>query len=77
MDLYICLMEAKEKALRLCQQIAMTSFDTEFNNGTTLPLELAKKIALICVDEILLTSASEYEHEDNFWRSVKEEINKL
>lgn len=68
----------KEKALSLCQDIAMTTFgDKEFNEGKTLPLHVVKKIAVLCVDEIQATSASEYEHEDNFWRSVKEEINKL
>ena len=88
MDLYICLMEAKEKALRLCQQIAMTSFDTEFNNGTTLQLELAKKIAIICVDEILsdkhgcgceqsIVIGGEYQTYIRYWTLVKEEINNL
>lgn len=46
-------MEAKEKALRLCQDIAMTTFGEDFNEGTTLPLAITKKIAVICVDEIL------------------------
>lgn len=70
-------MEAQEHALKLCQDIAMTTFGSDFNEGTTLPLHVVKKIAVICVDEILATSASEYEHEDNYWRAVKEAISSL
>lgn len=72
------MIDPKQKALSLCQVIAMTTFgDKEFNEGSTLPLHVVKKIAGICVDEILATSASEYEHEDNFWRTVKDAISSL
>lgn len=67
----------REKALKLCQDIAMTSFGSDFNEGTTLPLDITKKIAIICVDEIMHTSAVEYEYHEKFWRAVKEEISKI
>lgn len=40
-------------------------------------IERAKSCALITVEEILKTSASEYAPEEDFWKSVQEEINKL
>jgi hypothetical protein len=55
----------------------MTSFGSDFNEGTTLPLDITKKIAIICVDEIMHTSAVEYEYHEKFWRAVKEEISKI
>ncbi len=46
-------MSPQERALKLCQDIAMTTFGEDFNQGTTLPLAITKKIAVICVDEII------------------------
>jgi len=68
-----------EKAKELLQR-----FHTEISEVTVINnvaerrvLKMSKQCALICVDEILKTSASEYEHEDNFWREVKRQIELL
>lgn len=61
-------MSPKDKALRLCQDFAMTTFGEEFNGGTTLPLEIAKKCALIAVEEILEAIYSIIGKEKHFWR---------
>lgn len=75
-------MTPKEKALRLCQEFGFTTFGEEFNGGTTLPFEIAKKCAIITVDEIL----ADYEifnrknksyKVPSFWQMVKEELLKL
>lgn len=78
----------KEKALRLCQEFGRTTLFEDFNNGYTLPLEIAKKCALICVDEILKIEPiiknlplSEtkiiMEAYPKFWEQVKTEIQNL
>lgn len=78
----------KEKSLRLCQQFGYTTLNEEFNNGYTISLEIAKKCALICVDEILKIEPiiknlplSEtkiiMEAYPKFWEQVKTEIQNL
>lgn len=47
-------MTPKEKALTLCQSFGQTSLnDEEFNEGFTLPKHIAKKCAIIAVNEII------------------------
>ena len=77
-------MDAKTKACSLCQQIGMTSFGSDFNEGSTLPLDITKKIAVIMVDEILesleknsLIYPIYVKTETKYWESVKEEISKI
>jgi predicted proteasome-type protease len=81
-------MTPKEKAIKLCQDMAYTSMKTDFNEGYTLPLEIAKKCALIAVDETLKIGTmindlplSEtkiiMEAYPKFWKEVKTEIEKL
>jgi hypothetical protein len=68
-------MTPKEKALELFDKMY------EYQEGyQTDPDNLAKKCALICVDEILLhekTAHSVLDKSTDYWQEVKEEINKL
>lgn len=41
---------SKEKAIELCQKFGTTTMRTNCNDGYTLPLEIAKKCALIAVE---------------------------
>lgn len=82
-------MTPKEKALKMCQSFGLTTlFAQDCNGGTTLPLNIAKKCALIAVDEILKIETminslplSEtkiiMEAYPKFWQEVKSEIEKL
>lgn len=83
-------MTPKEKALTLCQSFGMTTFmDEECNDGVTLPINIAKKCALIAVDEILQINwyhsepmffddlANEFKEKSVYWNEVKQEIEKL
>ena len=80
-------MTPKEKALKLCQSFGLTTlFAQDCNGGVTLPLSIAKKCALITVDEILTACDSVYNSEmvhfketgdGQFWLDVKAEIEKL
>jgi hypothetical protein len=62
-------MEPKDKALTLCQKIGCSTMFSSFNEGMTLPLEISKKIAIICIHEIA--------EENHDWNKVLIEINKL
>jgi hypothetical protein len=72
-------MNPKEKALELCQKFGTTTMFTNCNDGYTLPLEIAKKCALIAVNEII--ADCEYNHieihNSNWWHEVKSEIEKI
>jgi hypothetical protein len=78
-------MKSKEKALRLCQQYGLITFATKYNDGYTLPLEMAKQCALIAVNEIIKEcykwAGGDNGEWDNkrfeYWEEVKQEINKL
>ena len=61
--------DAKEKALRLCQVIGMTTMFKEWNSGMSLPLNVSKDIAIAVICEIC--PATEY------WENFKTEIKKL
>ena len=63
-------MTPEEKALDLCQKIGMTTMFADCNEGMTLPLEVSKQIALICVFEI-------EPFEVDYWNDVVIEIKKL
>lgn len=78
-----------EKALNLCQQIGIvTLFDESVNGMVTLPLDTTKKIATICVEEIIKTldrlvpmegssHALVHNYKYDYWLNVKIEIGKL
>lgn len=84
-------MTPAEKALKLCQNIAWSTCMTDCNEGMTLPLEISKKIAIICVDnfiddlnESLLLSKELHPRCQGLimgslvvWNEVKSEIEKL
>lgn len=83
-------MTPSERALKLTQDIGMTTFKDGFNEGKTLPLYLAKRIALIAVEEIIPCTWKEEtyykkweftwvapETTTEYWLSVIDEINKL
>lgn len=74
-------MEPKEKALRLCQQMGVTTlFDFTCNEGHTLPKEVAKKCALIAVDELIREQDMWQNGQTEpvkYWQRVREEIVKL
>lgn len=84
-------MTPKEKALKLCQSFGVTTlFEQECNGGRTLPLSIAKKCAIIAVNEIIeakptnpLTGGFIELYSDMvdealvFWKDVKAEIEKL
>lgn len=50
--------DTKDKALRLCQVIGMTTMFKEWNNGMSLPLNVSKDIAIAVINELF--EASEY-----------------
>lgn len=81
-------MTPKEKALKLCQSFGMTTlFAQDCNGGVTLPLSIAKKCAIIAVDEILSLKVENdckewkdnqhYWYSAEYWIQVKLEIEKL
>ena len=73
-------MTPKEKALRLCQDFAYLGMESEQTNYYTLDLELAKRCALLAVDEIdyqLRTNIPNGNHTKRYWIEVKQEIEKL
>lgn len=74
-------MTAKEKALNLCQEFGMTGMESKQTEYYTLELPLAKKCAIICVDEMLamLPFPNDEWHEErkSYLLEVKEEIEKL
>ena len=72
-------MTPSEEALDLCQQMALTTRFTDCNNGVTLPLEIAKKCALIAIQKVLQNLEAAYPVEAQWMRlqKVKTEIEKL
>ena len=75
--------DQKEKALELCQKFGRTTLFTDCNEGYTLPLEIAKKCALIAVDEVRC-EIRDFDNTDGYAQSrmdyldeVKQEIEKL
>jgi hypothetical protein len=76
-------MTPKEKALKMCQSFGLTTlFAQDCNGGTTLPLSIAKRCALIAVDELIEEHTWKNPINWNvvrkrFWEEVKSEIEKL
>lgn len=77
-------MTPKEKALKLCQDFAWTTVGEDANEGFSLPIDVAKKCALIAVDEIMKeldiqmeTMPHEVTNYNDFWIDVKKEIDLL
>ena len=50
-------MKASDQALILCQKIGCSTMFGNFNSGMSLPLEVSKKIAIICLEEICPSSS--------------------
>ena len=80
-------MNEKEKALKICQNMGVTTlFTKDCNNGYTLPLRVAKILAKKVVDEIEQTGtlidrqcgylSIEKQHKE-YWVNVRAEIEKL
>ena len=71
-------MIAKEKAKQLYDKM---KFETEFNSQPSTVNGMCKKLALICVDEILESlwsvGHSFSNDEIKYWQEVKQEIEKL
>lgn len=71
-------MTPKEKALKICQSIGTaTMFDSEFNDGRTLPKHVSQKIAHIMVDELIKEQDMWQNGQINpvkYWQEVKKEI---
>lgn len=73
-------MTPQEKALQLAQKMGWTGFEEAEAEFTTLPLSVAKKCALISVEETLETLSvigPEAAPDAIFWTEVKIELNKL
>jgi hypothetical protein len=69
-------MTAQEKAKELVDKfgnIKHWQYTTGYYVGTKMTLQDAKQCAIICVDEILSESESQYE----YWQEVKAEIEKM
>ena len=67
-----------EKAFELVQLFGYTTYgDAEFNDGNTLPKHVAKKCAIVCVDEILNSYRKLLPSSRTYWEQVKQEIEKL
>lgn len=62
--------EAKNKALQLCQKFGAATMFSIDNKGMSLSLETAKKMARICVAEILLSDTKR----KKFWSMVQGEL---
>lgn len=71
----------KEYALKLCQEIGVTTMFTECNGGYTLPLDISKTIANISVDKIIeaINSVEIDVKEDilDYYDQVKQHIDTL
>lgn len=86
-------MTAEEKSLSLCKRIGITTMFSDDNDGMSLKLSTSKKIALIFVDEIIITLQECYYNLDDldigtapkgcidvqidFYEQVKNELEKL
>lgn len=69
-------MSAKEKAIELFSTFRYALSHKDAPLGMYKD-NMAIQCALIAVDEILKTSASEHQHEFNYWQQVKTEIGNL
>ncbi len=68
-----------EYALELCQKFGSTTMFTEANNGYTLPLEIAKKCALIHVKDLKanlqwLEDSINFDKAYNYYNQVEQAI---
>jgi hypothetical protein len=76
-------MNAKEKALQMCQKFGWLGTKWEQTQYYTLKLENAKECALIAVNEIILSNPhsnplnSDIHSTMDFWNEVKKEITNL
>lgn len=84
-------MTPKEKALDLCQKYGYLGKDFEYTDFRTFPLDIAKRCAIIAVDELYMeakywhdttgynetTDFEAGERRVKYWQQVKEEIEKL
>ena len=68
-------MTAKEKAKQLYDKM---EFETKYNSQPSTVQGMCKKLALICVDEILEIKSVYHSIElDNYWQEVKQEIENI
>ena len=79
MDIFVL---PKEKAKQLMSTFGASTMSFEkgaFNKGMTLPFDIAKKISIICVAEILhqVADTGKKTEGTNYWSLVKEELENL
>lgn len=69
----------KEKARELVERFIKTESDYFNTDGYDpyLDKDLAKKCALICVDEVLKAIEGGMPYMEKYWQEVKQEIQKL
>mgnify|MGYP003629831778 CR=1 FL=1 len=76
-------MTAKEKAKQLYDKM---EFETKYNSQPSTVQGMCKKLALICVDEIISIPSIQTAYaqgytnsksNESYWHEVKQEINKL
>jgi len=67
-------MKAVDKAKQLYDKM---KFETEFNSQPSTVNGMCKKLALICVDEILREIPKRFDSEERYWIEVKKEISRL
>ena len=76
-------MKAKDKAKQLYDKM---KFETEFNSQPSTVNGMCKKLALICVDEIIINGGTKnvIQYEPNcftnkvdYWKEVKQEIENI
>lgn len=70
-------MKAKEKAEQLLNKYMEIDLQPFSDYGHYIEKDVAKKCALIAVDEILLACALETKGKFEYYLEVKQEINKL
>lgn len=73
-------MTPKEKACELIDSYMDIGEEQEYNTPRYLSEEVARKCALIAVDEIIkniVSSPTDYGASWTYWMQVKQEINKL
>jgi hypothetical protein len=66
-------MTPKEKAKQLYDKM---EFETKYNSQPSTVHGMCKKLALVCVDEIINTFL-DIDPKKRYWREVKQEIKKL
>lgn len=74
--------DTKKKAIDLVQKFRIfvgTSLDDDGDtiNNYLIGKNVAKKCALICVDEILASGAEQFQADEIYWQQVKTAIIKL